>query len=97
MDGQSCLIPRDIRCVATGQPDAPLVDGDTAEMAASQCPEGRLGEREYTQVELEAIAAGIEAIALSPEQALSHLGEMFFFDPTYESARKVAMRPGGSQ
>ena len=36
---------------------------------------GRLNEREYTQAELEAIASGVEALGLSTELALAHLGE----------------------
>jgi len=39
---------------------------------------GRVNEREYTQAELEAIALGVEALGLSTEQALAHLGETTF-------------------
>ena len=39
---------------------------------------GRLNERAYTPTELEAIAAGAEALGLSTEQALAHLGETTF-------------------
>ncbi len=39
---------------------------------------GRLNERAYTPAELEAIAAGIEALGLSTERALTHLGETTF-------------------
>lgn len=39
---------------------------------------GRLNERAYTPAELEAIAAGAEALGLSTEEALSHLGETTF-------------------
>ena len=39
---------------------------------------GRLNEREYTPTELEAIASGVEALGLSTEQALAHLGETTF-------------------
>jgi hypothetical protein len=39
---------------------------------------GRLNERAYTQAELEAIAAGVEALGLSTDQALAHLGETTF-------------------
>jgi Type ISP C-terminal specificity domain len=39
---------------------------------------GQLDEREYTQAELDAISAGVEAIGLSTEQALAHIGETTF-------------------
>ena len=39
---------------------------------------GKVSERAYTPAELEAIAAGAEAIGLSTEQALAHLGETTF-------------------
>jgi hypothetical protein len=39
---------------------------------------GKVSERAYTPAELEAIAAGLEALGLSTEQALAHLGETTF-------------------
>jgi Type ISP C-terminal specificity domain/N-6 DNA Methylase len=39
---------------------------------------GKVSERAYTPAELEAIAAGVQALGLSTEQALAHLGETTF-------------------
>jgi hypothetical protein len=39
---------------------------------------GRLNEREYTRAEVNAIATGAEAIGLSTEEAVAHLGETTF-------------------
>jgi hypothetical protein len=39
---------------------------------------GKVSERAYTPAELEATTTGVEALGLSTEQALAHLGEITF-------------------